>query len=114
MPAETRNRLTERRHYVRVRTNLAGRYMLASRAEYSCRILNISPGGLALMASASGRLGERVVAYIDKIGRIEGSIVRIFSIGFAMVIATTEHGRERIARRLTRIRGKQNLPEIMS
>jgi hypothetical protein len=88
--------------------------MLASGAEYSCRIWNISPAGLALMASASGRLGERVIAYIEKIGRMEGRIVRIFAVGFAMMIVTTEHGRERIAKRLARIASEQSPPEIMS
>lgn len=114
MSAHRTHSLRERRRYLRTRVNLAGRYMLANGAEYNCRIWNISPAGLALMASASGRLGERVIAYIDKIGRMEGRIVRIFAIGFAMIIITTEHGRERIARRIARMTGEQSPPEIMS
>ena len=87
--------------------------MLADGAEYGCRIRDMSPGGLALMATASGRVGERVIAYIDKIGRVEGTIVRISATGFAMMIATTEHGRERIATRLACVAGEKILPEIM-
>ena len=114
MPAQRPHSLRERRRYLRIRVNLAGRYMLTNGAEYSCRIWNISPAGVALMASAPGRLGERVITYLDKIGRLEGRIVRIFAIGFAMLIVTTEHGRERIARRLARIASEQSPPEIMS
>jgi hypothetical protein len=88
--------------------------MLADGAEYGCRIYDISPGGLALMASASGRVGERVIAYIDKIGRVEGTIIRILAIGFAMIIATTERGRSRIATRIARVEDEQILPEIVS
>lgn len=114
MALESKHRLTERRKYRRVRANLVGRYMLADGAEYGCRIWDISPGGLALMASASGRLGERVIAYIDSIGRLEGRIIRVFSTGFAIKIAATEYGRERIARRMVLVAVQQVLPEIIN
>jgi hypothetical protein len=88
--------------------------MLADGAEYGCRVQDISPVGLALMASASGRVGERVIAYIDKIGRVEGRIIRVFATGFAITIAATEDGRHRIASRLARVADEQVLPEIIS
>jgi len=47
-------------------------------------------------------MGERVIVYIDQIGRLEGRIVRAFSTGFAITIAATDHGRNRIAARLSR------------
>lgn len=66
------------------------------------------------MALASGRVGERVIAYIDNIGRVEGTIARVFTSGFAMIIAATERGRDRVARKLTRVTDTQILPEIIS
>ena len=49
----------------------------------------MSPGGMALFAPVIGRLGERVIAYIDHLGRLEGLITRHFDNGFAMTIAAT-------------------------
>jgi PilZ domain-containing protein len=114
MLANRINQVSERRRYRRVRVHLVGRYMLADGTEYDCRVRDMSPGGLALMASASGQVGERVIAYIDDIGRVEGKIARVFTSGFAMVIAATEHGRDRIARRLTRAANQQVLPEVIT
>ena len=44
----------ERRRYQRVRVNLLGRYMLADRREFPCQVVNMSPGGMALIAPVSG------------------------------------------------------------
>ena len=104
----------ERRQFRRLRVNLAGRYMLADGCEYACRIRDVSAGGLALIAPAPGSLGERVIAYINDIGRLEGVVVRTFSTGFAMIFAATEHRRHRIAARLIRLAHQQVLPDILN
>jgi PilZ domain len=101
----------ERRQFQRVRLNLEGRYMLAGRQEYSCRIANMSPGGVALMAAISGRIGERVVAYVDHIGRIEGIIARQLPDGFALSITSSKHKREKFAAQLTWLANRHLLPE---
>lgn len=103
----------ERRRYHRVRVNLVGRYMLADGVEYNCWVRDISPGGLAVMAPVSGRVGERVVAYINQIGRLEGAIIRTFSTGFGMLIKATDYGRDRISARVARVAEQQVLPEIV-
>ena len=45
--------------------------------------------------------GERVVAYIDHVGRLEGLVTRIFDNGFAMTIAATLRKRDKLAAQLT-------------
>src|SRR5207244_2584601 len=40
----------ERRRFQRVKVHLLGRYMLPDRREFPCQIINMSPGGLALLA----------------------------------------------------------------
>ena len=60
----------ERRRHQRVRVNLLGRYMLADRREYPCQVINMSPGGMAVIAPISGEVGERVIAYVDHLGRL--------------------------------------------
>ncbi|TMJ59547.1 MAG: PilZ domain-containing protein [Alphaproteobacteria bacterium] len=62
----------ERRRFQRVKIHLLGRYMLPDRREFPCQIINMSPGGLALLAPGIGNVGDRVIAYLDHIGRVEG------------------------------------------
>jgi hypothetical protein len=91
----------ERRRFQRVKVHLLGRYMLTDRQEYPCQVINMSPGGMALIAPMMGRPRERVVAYIDHLGRLEGVITRHFDNGFAMTIAATLRKRDKIAAQLT-------------
>jgi hypothetical protein len=99
----------ERRRHQRVRVNLLGRYMLADRREFPCQVINMSPGGMALVAPVVGNPGERVIAYVDHLGRLEGVIARKMENGFAMSIAATSRKRDKLAAQLTwlanRLRG---------
>ena len=79
----------ERRRFQRVKVHLLGRYMLPDRREFPCQVINMSPGGLALLAPGIGNVGDRVVAYLDHIGRVEGKITRIIDNGFAMTVGAT-------------------------
>ena len=103
----------ERRRYRREKVHLLGRYMLPDRREFPCQIINMSPGGLALLAPAIGNVGDRVIAYLDHIGRVEGKITRHIDNGFAMTIAATARKRDKLAAQLTWLanRGVLNLPD---
>jgi hypothetical protein len=91
----------DRRRFQRVKVNLLGRYMLTDRREFPCQVINMSPGGMALIAPVNGQPGERVIAYIDHLGRLEGHIARPFQSGFAMTIAATARKRDKLAAQLT-------------
>ena len=103
----------ERRRHQRVRVNLHGRYMLADRSEFPCQVVNISPGGIAMIAPVSGAIGDRVIAYVDHLGRLEGKIARQLQNGFAMTIAATPRKRDMLAAQLTWLANRSilNLPE---
>src|SRR3954449_7831938 len=103
----------ENRRFQRVRVNLLGRYMLADRREFACQGLDMSPGGMAVIGPVSGSSGERIVAYIDHVGRLEGTIVRVLPNGFAMSIAATPRKRDKLAAQLTWLANRQilGLPE---
>jgi hypothetical protein len=103
----------ERRRFQRVQVDLLGRYMLADRREFPCQVVNMSPGGMALVAPVAGTPGERVIAYVDHVGRLEGIIARHFPNGFAMTIAATARKRDKLAAQLTWLanRGILGLPE---
>jgi hypothetical protein len=90
----------ERRRFPRVRISLHGRYLLPDGREFPCQVLDVSPGGIALLAPVIPAQGDRVIAYIDRIGRLEGSVARHIPDGFAMMLVATEHKRHKLAARL--------------
>jgi hypothetical protein len=104
---------SENRRYQRVKVDLLGRYMLADRREFPCQVIDMSPGGVAMIAPQCGRLGERVIAYIDHVGRLEGSITRILPSGFSMTIAASQRKRDKLAAQLTWLANRHilDLPE---
>jgi hypothetical protein len=103
----------ERRRFQRVKVHLLGRYMLPDRREYPCQVINMSPGGVAVLAPGIGNVGDRVVAYLDHIGRVEGKITRIIDNGFAMSVGATPRKRDKLAAQLTWLANRDilNLPE---
>jgi hypothetical protein len=103
----------ERRRHQRVAVQLMGRYMLETRREFPCQSVNISPGGLAILAPVPGNLGERVVVYLDQVGRLEGTVVRHFQNGFAIAFSATVRKRDKLAAQLTWLANRQilGLPE---
>jgi len=103
----------ERRRFQRVKVDLLGRYMLPDRREFPCQVINMSPGGMAVIAPVGGKLGDRVIAYVDHLGRLEGQIARVFENGFAMTIAATARKRDKLAAQLTWLANRHilGLPE---
>jgi hypothetical protein len=106
-------RPTERRRHQRVRVSLFCRYMLADRREFPAQVVNVSPGGLAVIAPVLGAVGERVVFYVDDLGRLEGEIARHFPNGFGVRLNVSERKRERLANQLTWLANRDmlGLPE---
>jgi hypothetical protein len=91
----------ERRRHRRVAVNLFGRFMREDKQEYPCQVVNMSAGGMAMVAPVKCGDGERIVAYLDNLGRIEGVVVRSFEGGFGVRILASLYKRERIANLLT-------------
>jgi hypothetical protein len=103
----------DRRRHSRVKVNLLGRFMLENRKEYPCQVVDMSPGGAALITPVRGEVGERVIAYIDHVGRLEGQIARMIDGGFAMTITASLRKRDKLAAQLTWLANRHvlNLPE---
>jgi hypothetical protein len=87
--------------------------MLTDRREYPCQVIDMSPGGMALIAPVQGQVSERVIAYVDHVGRLEGVIARPIENGFAMTIAATPRKRDKLAAQLTWLANRHilGLPE---
>src|SRR4051794_9661727 len=99
--------------FQRVKVSVLGRYMLADRREFPCQVLEMSPGDAAVIAPVAGNVGEKVIAYLDHIGRVEGSIVDSIDGGFVMDVAASPRKRDKMAAQLTWLANKDilNLPE---
>jgi hypothetical protein len=102
----------DRRRHKRVAVSVLGRFMRENKQEYPCRLLDISVGGAAIMAPVTAEIGERVVAYFDNLGGIEGFVVRAFDGGFAFKIQATQHRREKLAAQLTWLANLNELGDI--
>jgi hypothetical protein len=105
--------VTDRRRHQRVQVNILGRFMLEDRREYPCQVIDMSPGGMAMITPVSGKVGERVIAYLDHLSRVEGRIARLIDGGFAVELRNTVRKRDKIANVLTWLanRDELNLPE---
>jgi hypothetical protein len=103
------SKFVERRRHARVDVKLLGRYMLADRREFPCLTANMSPGGLAIEAPVRGNIGERVVVYLDQLGRVEGRIIRHTERGFAIQMTMPLSKREKIANQLTWLLNRETL-----
>lgn len=112
LPRALPKKADQRRHQ-RVAVQLLGRYMLSDRAEYPCQTIDISPGGALIAAPVRGQIGERVIAYLEHLGRVEGEITRHDPQGFAFSIAAAIRKRDKLASQLTWLANRQalGLPE---
>jgi hypothetical protein len=99
--------------FQRVKVSLLGRYMLTDRREFPCQILEMSPGDAVVVAPVSGLAGEKVIAYVDHLGRIEGDITEVIDGGFRLDLSATSRKRDKMAAQLTWLANKDvlNLPE---
>lgn len=88
--------------------------MLSDRREFPCQTIDMSPGGVRITCAVCGTIGERIVLYLEQIGRIEGVIVRHpASNSLAARLNATPRKREKIASQLTWLANREilGLPE---
>ncbi|PIK69162.1 pilus assembly protein PilZ [Methylobacterium frigidaeris] len=108
-----RQAAADQRRHRRVAVALLGRYMLSDRQEYPCQTVDMSPGGVRLTCAVGGAVGERIVIYLEHVGRIEGKVARLLPDGVAVAVSATARKRDKIASQLTWLanRAELGLPE---
>ena len=109
MIIEHEPRAEERRRHSRVKVRLPGQFMRENRQEFPCITIDMSLGGVALAADEPVELAERIVAYLDHVGRVEGRVVREFPGGFAIAMKLPSLKRDRLADQLTWLTNRQEL-----
>ncbi len=99
--------------FQRVKVSVLGRYMLADRREFPCQVLEMSPGDAVVVAPVNGETGGKIIAYLDHIGRVEGTITGEVEGGFVMDVVASPRKRDKMAAQLTWLANKDilNLPE---
>ena len=98
----------ELRQHRRYKLSLPGRFMRENKQEFSCKLRDISEGGAAITAAVDLEPGERIIAYFDRIGGLEGVVVRTFEGGFAIELHITQHKREKLAAQLASLKGSRH------
>jgi hypothetical protein len=93
--------LRESLRFQRVPVTLRGRYMLESRLEYPCQTIEMSPGDMSLAAPAKAQVGEKVIVYLEQIGRFAGVAIGRTEAGFALTMSLSPTKRDRLADQLT-------------
>jgi hypothetical protein len=88
---------------------MQGRLMLPNYEEYECMVIDMSPGDMYVLCEGRPRANERVVAYIDHLGRVEGNVLTTDGRGFSMSINATDRKREKLAAQLTWLANKHEL-----
>lgn len=75
---------SDARRYKRVSLNLPARIVINVVDEYEGRLINISPGDMALITKAKTVVGDAAVIHIKGLDIIEGTVARIFPDGIAI------------------------------
>ncbi len=101
--------IAERRRHQRVTVCLTGRFMRSDRREFDCVTIDMSPGGIALASDAIVEPGERIVVYLDHLGRLEGTVARTFFGGFAVQMKLPPAKRGKLADQLTWLANRASL-----
>jgi len=99
----------DNRVFQRVVVNLQGRLMLEDLSEFDCKAVDMSPGDIHFQCTAFPRVGERIIAYVDHIGRLEGTVIKLVDHGFIISLQATDRKREKLAAQLTWLANKQEL-----
>jgi len=91
----------ERRRHRRVDLTLKARVLKADGEEEPCLVINISAGGAMLKAVNPPQAGEKVVVYIDTVGRHEGLVIRSSKHHFAVDYRSRRAKSKRAADQIT-------------
>lgn len=90
-----------------------GRFMRPDESEHDCVVDNISPFDATISCETTPDVGERIVAYLDHVGRIEGYVTECGHQTFRVSISATDYKRSKLSAQLTWIANSKalGLPE---
>jgi len=99
--------IRERRRFRRVPIEVNGRLLDPLGREHDCRTADVSPGDVRLAAPILPPVGDKVVIYLEGLGRMSGKVARRCGEGeVAVIFDFSAHKREKLAEQLTIILNK--------
>lgn len=104
--ASSENAAKEKRKHNRLATTLKARFLDRQNHEKPCLIVNISAGGALLKAKTPPAANEKIILYIDQVGRFEATVIRTKGQEFAVSYETKRTKNARTADNLTKIINK--------
>lgn len=99
------------RRHRRVPLELAGRFMRSNRDEHVCTLQDVSVGGACVRTDHPADIGERIVAYFDQLGGLEGVVSRLLPGGFAFQFKVSDHKREKLAAQIMWLLNRDEYPD---
>lgn len=91
---------TDSRRYQRISLNLPARIVINAVDEYEGRLLNISPGDMAVISAARTVVGDAAVISIEGLDVIESTVARKFPDGFAVSFILSKRRRSLLTEQL--------------
>jgi hypothetical protein len=89
----------EPRRDSRIIVNIDAQFSLSDRRNgrgerrvFQCRAVYLSAHAVGFVSAVKVKVGERVIAHIDRLGRIEGTVVCLLESGFVMNISAGQRG----------------------
>lgn len=99
----TSNADEDRRRHLRADFRLKARYLDPNGREHACVVVNISAGGAMVKAKKAPQAGDRIVLYVDGVGRFESTVVRSGRHAFAVRYHSRRAKTQRTADALIRV-----------
>jgi len=99
----------EERKFHRVAISVQGRFMRADHSEHDCIVDSMSPFDAVISCATRPDTGERIVAYVDYIGRIEGKVTQANGRSFTISLNATDRKRDKLSAQLTWLANKHEL-----
>jgi hypothetical protein len=106
----------ERPQDVRIIVNIPASFFVSSgrtgggaRSVFSGRAVSLSTRTVALTSPVRVAKGDKVVACIDQLGKLEGEVCSLLASGFVMSITATDEDREKLWRKIEWLEQHKNL-----
>ena len=95
--------------YSRVTVSAEGRFMRPDQSEHDCIVDTMSPLDAVITCATLPKVGERIIAYLDYVGRIEGEVIEIGIRSFTISINASDRKRDRLSAQLAWLANKNEL-----